>query len=130
MDMDGLKSFACTFIDSNSALLNDLSQEVWRNPELSNEEFKAHDYLTDLLESAGFNVQRNYILETGFKATFVKGDPSAAPNIAFLCEYDALPGIGHACGHNLIAEVGIGAALAVKAALESSDRIGGSVRSK
>lgn len=130
MDMVGLKSSACMFIDSNSELLNDLSQEVWRNPELSNEEFKAHDYLTDFLQNTGFNVQRNYILETGFKATFVKGDPSAAPSVAFICEYDALPGIGHACGHNLIAEVGIGAALAVKAALENTDRISGLVRSK
>ena len=55
------------------------------------------------------------------------GDVSS-PHIAVLCEYDAPPGIGHACGHNLIAEVGVAAGIAIKAALESSGRTAGKVR--
>ena len=50
------------------------------------------------------------------------------PNVGILCEYDALPGIGHACGHNLIAEVGVAAAIGVKAAMQKSDKINGKVR--
>ncbi len=47
------------------------------------------------------------------------GESSSGPHVAVLCEYDALPEIGHACGHNLIAEVGIGAGLGIRAALDS-----------
>ena len=46
--------------------------------------------------------------------------PGSKPNIAVLCEYDCLPEIGHACGHNLIAEVGVGAAIGIKAALDAA----------
>lgn len=49
------------------------------------------------------------------------GSNASGPHVAVLCEYDALPEIGHACGHNLIAEVGIGAGLGIKAALDSVD---------
>ncbi|XP_072854954.2 xaa-Arg dipeptidase isoform X2 [Pogona vitticeps] len=87
---------------------------------------------------APWSVQPSYKLETAFRADWqwdgVAGAAAAAPQagqpssssplppplrLGFLCEYDALPGLGHACGHNLIAEVGAGAALGLKGALES-----------
>ena len=69
-------------------------------------------------------MERHYILETGFRSVVQHaGCPNGeiattCPNIAILCEYDALPDIGHACGHNLIAEVGVGASIGIKAALD------------
>ncbi|NXM68633.1 P20D2 protein, partial [Serilophus lunatus] len=74
------------------------------------------------LPGAAWAVRPRYKLGTAFRAdwgTAGPGDPRDPLRIAFLCEYDALPGLGHACGHNLIAEVGAAAALALKAALES-----------
>lgn len=50
------------------------------------------------------------------------GDKSYGPHVAVLCEYDALPEIGHACGHNLIAEVGVAAGLGIKAAFEKAGK--------
>lgn len=108
--------FAEAAIDDRADGLRQLGRFIWENPELGFEETKAHDYLTTYLESEGFQVSRNYFLPTAFRAEF--GGPG--PCVAFLCEYDALPGIGHACGHNLIAECSVAAAIGVKAALTSS----------
>ena len=81
------------------------------------EEYKAHELLTSFLEKKGFTVERSYTgIQTAFRATFGSG----RPNVCVISEYDALPEIGHACGHNLIAEAGVAAGLALKAALECS----------
>ena len=103
-----LKSLISSTIDNRSCELNEISQSIWKNPELGYEEFHAHELLTSFLEKEGFEVARKTPLETAFIARV--GD-SCGLKIGVLCEYDALPGIGHACGHNLIAEAGIGAAL-------------------
>ena len=69
-------------------------------------------------------MERSYKgIKTAFKATSGKG----RPNVAVLCEYDALPGIGHACGHNLISECGVGAGIAIKEVLEQNPAISGTV---
>lgn len=65
-------------------------------------------------------------MKTAFRGTY--SSDKMGPNIALLCEYDALPSIGHACGHNLISELGIAAGLGVKAAMTSSDQLKGKVR--
>ncbi|KAH6925750.1 hypothetical protein HPB50_009710 [Hyalomma asiaticum] len=89
-------------------------------------EMQCHDWLTDFLERRGFAVTRNYLLDTAFKAEFCPPcGAEGGPCIALLCEYDALPDIGHACGHNLIAEASVGAALAVKEAMETVGNIHG-----
>ena len=103
-----LKSIICSTIDARSSDLNDISQSIWNKPELCFEEHHAHDLLTSFLEKEGFKVDRKTPLETSFIARY--GDTSGL-KIGVICEYDALPGVGHACGHNLIAEAGIGAAL-------------------
>ncbi|MCG8641744.1 MAG: M20 family metallopeptidase [Desulfobacterales bacterium] len=84
---------------------------IHENPELGLAEYKASTYLTDLLEEHGFVVERGAAgLETAFHATFaLNADPS--PCVAFIAEYDALPELGHACGHNLIGAAGVGAAI-------------------
>ena len=97
-------------IDSRKDDLNHISQEIWKNPELNFEEHFAHQLLTTFLENHGFEVCKSFPLETSFMARYGNKKEDSM-KIGIICEYDALPGIGHACGHNLIAEAGIGAAL-------------------
>ena len=123
-DIEYLKSVASSTIDACNDELYHLSSEIWRNPEIGFEEYKAHEMLTNLLEKKGFTVERCYTgIDTSFRATFGTGKP----NVCVICEYDALPEIGHACGHNLIAEAGVAAGLGVKAALESGSALRGRV---
>ena len=83
--------------------------------------FALFQILTDFLEKYKFPVERNFVCDTGFRSEY---NDVTKPNIAVLCEYDALPDIGHACGHNLIAEVGVGAAIGIKAALDVAAEVG------
>lgn len=85
------------------------------DPEYAFEEHRAARLLSGELEREGFAVERNLAgLPTAFAA---RAGVVRRPAVAFLLEYDALPGLGHACGHNLIAAAGLGAALAVRAVL-------------
>ena len=119
--MDPRLQIAAAAIESNKEDLQALSDEIWRNPELGFKENKAHQLLTDFLEKKGFSVERGYCdISTAFRATFGSG----GPNVCVICEYDALPEIGHACGHNLIAEAGVAAGLGVKAFLEETGSSG------
>jgi len=98
-----------------------LSLNIHDSPELGFEEEKASAWLARYLEDSGFGVEQGIAnLTTAFRATYGKG----SPRIALLAEYDALPKIGHACGHNIIAASAVGAAVASKAII---DRLGGSV---
>jgi metal-dependent amidase/aminoacylase/carboxypeptidase family protein len=79
----------------------------------------AHDILTAFMETHGFAVTRHYLgLETAWRAEFSTGKGSRRV-LGINSEMDALPGIGHACGHNLIAVSGVGVAIAVKVALQT-----------
>lgn len=111
---EALKETVRKVIDSFSEDLRSVSMDIHSHPELNFEEHHAHKALTGFLEGNGFAVTRGaYDMPTAFKA--VAG--SGGPTIAVMCEYDALPGIGHACGHNLIAISGLAAGLALKQAL-------------
>ena len=117
--MEDLKTRAIAEIEEYSQDFQKISEEIWNNPELNYNEHKAHAVLTNFLEGKGFHVERSYLgIQTAFRATF--GD-STGPNVCVICEYDALPEIGHACGHNLIAEAGIAAAMGIKIVLEAHD---------
>ena len=119
-----LKLLASEAVQSSKEELCELSGEIWKNPELGFEEHKAHQHLTAFLEKRGFRVERGFSgLKTAFRATYGEG----RPNVCVICEYDALPDIGHACGHNLIAEAGVAAGLGVKAALESGTGLVGTL---
>ena len=98
-----------------------LSLNIHDNPELGFEEEKASTWLTGYLEDSGFRVEQGIAdLATAFRAIYGKG----SPRIALLAEYDALPEIGHGCGHNIIATSAVGAAVASKSIIDQS---GGSV---
>lgn len=94
-----------------NALLNELkpemdklSREIYAHPELGHQEVFSSKAHREVLEAHGFTVEQPYMdLKTAFRATFDSGRPG--PTIAYLSEYDALPGIGHGCGHNLLGTV-------------------------
>ena len=111
-DFDKLKKTAGHAIDSLAEELFRLNQELWKKPELSFEEKHAHDTLTKYLEEKGFKVSRHYTLHTAFRA--VSGECDEGLTVGVMCEYDALPAVGHACGHNLIAEAGVAAGIGEK----------------
>ena len=90
--------------------LIELSHRIYQNPELGYEEVKAAAWLADELEAAGFQTQRGYgDMPTAVVGTLGSGDL----HITICSEYDALPDVGHACGHNVICTAGLGAALAL-----------------
>jgi amidohydrolase len=113
-DIGRRKERACDAIEGASDDLRGISLSIHGKPELNFEEEHAHAVLTDYLEGKGFAVTRGaYGLPTAFRAEAGSGKPT----VAVLCEYDALPGIGHACGHNLIAASGVAVGLALKEAV-------------
>ncbi len=105
--MNVLKDAIARALDRLGDELEQLSHRIHDNPELGYHEVKAAGWLTEFLEQQGFKVERGVAgVETAFRATLETGE---GPTIAILCEYDALPQIGHACGHNVIATAGVGA---------------------
>ena len=92
--------------------LLELSHRIHANPEILFQEVQASQWLADSLEARGFRVERGVGgLPTAFRA--VRDGVRPGPAVALLCEYDALPGMGHACGHNVIATMGAGAGFAL-----------------
>lgn len=100
-------------IDRLQPQLVELSDRIHRNPEIKFEEHKASQWLSEAAEEAGYQVEKPVGgLETAFRATYAGS--GEGPTIAFLAEYDALPKLGHACGHNLIGTASLGAALGLQ----------------
>jgi amidohydrolase len=96
---------------------------MYHNPELGNEEHKAVEKLTSLLKDHNFNIEIGVAdIPTAFRAIYESKVPG--PSIAYLCEYDALPQIGHGCGHNMIGTMSVGAAIALSKVI---DKIGGRI---
>ncbi len=109
-------------IKRHQAELRILAHQIHSNPETAMNEYNAAGWLTEALETRGFAVERGICsLPTAFRATYGTGKPV----VAFIAEYDALPGLGHACGHNLIATAAVAAGLGTK---EAVDIFGGSVQ--
>ncbi|CAG8445720.1 16004_t:CDS:10 [Funneliformis mosseae] len=105
-------------IDDKSSELRSISLKIHENPELAYKEKFAHGLLVKYLQDQGFNVTPSaYGLETAFVAEF-QSKAGRGRVVSFNSEYDALPKIGHACGHNLIAISGVAAAIALKAVFE------------
>ncbi len=116
-----LKELAIARITEQESNLYELSLRIHSNPELGFNERKAAGWLTEYLFKNGFSVDKG---ACGMPTAFIASYGSGSPMVAFLAEYDALPEIGHACGHNLIAIAAIGAAAAVKQVI---DHCGGTV---
>jgi amidohydrolase len=120
--LESLKQSVCAVVDARSDLLRSVSHEIHAHPELAFQEFRAAALLVATLREAGIAVEAPaYGLDTAFESQ----SGSAGPTVALLAEYDCLPGIGHACGHNLIATAALGAGLALASL---GDRLPGRVR--
>ena len=103
--------------------LRELTLAIHDNPELGLEEHKACQLQVQMLKKYGFKLEEKYCgLDTAYKASYISGKPG--PKIAMLAEYDALPQLGHGCGHNLIAMVSVGAGVAMR---EFADQYGGEI---
>jgi len=121
LKIEKLKLKAKDSVELQRQQLIQLSLNIHDNPELGFEEEKASAWLTSYLEESGFHVERGIAgLATAFRATYSQG----RPRIALLAEYDALPKMGHGCGHNIIAASAVGAAVASESII---DQLGGSV---
>jgi len=108
-------------VDAHQSELIELSLMIHQNPEVAFKEVKAAAWLTEYLEGKGFKVERGICqLATAFKGSYGTGKPA----VALLAEYDALPKIGHGCGHNIIGTTAVGAAVAARKVVDAA---GGSV---
>jgi len=121
LDTESLKTSVIGEIDSRRHELSELSLKIHSNPELGFQEVKAVAWLPRYLEENGFSIERGICeLPTAFRGSYGEGEPT----ITILAEYDALPDLGHACGHNIIATGAVGAGVASKLAI---DQFGGSI---
>jgi amidohydrolase len=121
LDIDQAKQRLSDEIDRRADVLLDVSHRIHAHPELNFQEQFAHDLLTEVIEGDGLEVVRS---ARGIDTAFEARAGESGPNIAVICEYDALPGVGHACGHNVIAAAGLGAGLA---AASLASELGGRV---
>ena len=113
-EIDAIKELIASEARALHPQLISMSHTIHENPETLFEEHKAAALLTNELEEHGFDVQRGVAgLDTAFIATYGSGEPV----IGILAEYDALPKIGHACGHNLIGTWGVGAGIILRRAI-------------
>jgi len=115
LDAEKIKISISSQVDRNRHRLSELARNIHDNPEPGFQEVKASAWLTEFLEENGFSVKRGICrLPTAFRASYGKGRPT----VAFIAEYDALPGVGHACGHNISGTISVGAAVAAKLAVD------------
>lgn len=125
LNIEQIKRNILCEIENNKESYISVSNEIHQNPEIGNKEYFACKTLTDLLKDNGFEVDVNIAgHETGFVAK-KKSKNKDGVTIGFLAEYDALPGLGHACGHNIIGTTSCAAAIALSTQLEC---IGGEIR--
>ena len=118
-----MKDKVIDLINSIESELIELSENIYNHPELSYEEVESCAFHVALLKKHGFKVEENYLdIKTAFKAEYVSSKPG--PAIAYLAEYDALPGIGHGCGHNILGTVSTGSGIILKNII---DELGGKV---
>lgn len=103
--------------------LCEISDFIYQNPELGNEEYKAVEKLTSFLQEHNFEIETEFLgIKTAFRATYDSN--KEGPTIGYLCEYDALPEIGHGCGHNMIGAMSAGAGIILSKVL---NEIGGKI---
>lgn len=120
--MEEIKKIVCQTEDKIARWAEEISDYIFNNPELSDEEYKCSAYLVKKLRSIGFKVTYPYLgFDTSFRAEYCSDSENSGKTVAFLAEYDALPGYGnthdktaHACGHNWIAGSTMAAARVLK----------------
>ncbi|XP_065291310.1 uncharacterized protein [Dermacentor albipictus] len=114
-------------LEAKANELWDVSKFLWANPETALRETKAHDRLCEFLERQGFNVSRRHYMDTAFRAEYSAPGGTDGPTVALMAEYDALPDIGHGCGHNLVSQSVLGAAVAVKEVMNKVTNLSGKI---
>jgi amidohydrolase len=112
MDKKALKQQGIAFVDRMASELTEISLFLHKHPELGGQEHQASQLLKAAAERQDFVVKQNI---SGYETAFIASKGNKGPKVAFLAEYDALPDLGHACGHNLIAAMSWGAAAAFAA---------------
>ncbi|KQL51245.1 amidohydrolase [Heyndrickxia shackletonii] len=118
-----MKDLLKTYVQSIQSKLWEMSDYLYHHPELGDQEYNSMKLLVEFLEEHDFTVETGIVgRPTAFKAVYDSKKPG--PTIAYLSEYDALPGIGHGCGHNMIGTMGAGAGVLLSKVL---DEIGGRV---
>ena len=118
VDTRAVGARAVKTIDERKEALFALSRAIHAKPELAYQEREAVLRISEFLEGAGFRVERGYRgVETSYRGDAPGRGPG--PRVAILAEYDALPELGHGCGHNLIAMIGTAAAVGVRSVMES-----------
>ncbi|MDW2799944.1 M20 family metallopeptidase [Clostridium boliviensis] len=123
MEINKIKAMAKQAIEEKTDKLWELALFLWNNPEYNFNEYVSSKAVSGLLETFGFEVERGICgLDTAFCGRYDSGKPG--PNIGFLAEYDAVPGMGHSCGHNLMAAMAAGAGAGVKSVI---DQLGGAI---
>ncbi len=118
--MDQIKKELCARVDALAETLFEVSRFLKDHPEIAYQEYESSAYLGKVMKEHGFDVQAG---AGGVETAFVAHPadcPPTRPAVAILAEYDALPAIGHGCGHNLIAAASVGAALALKEMLRKA----------
>lgn len=109
-----VKDRIATRVAEVDAELIELSEQLHSDPELGWHEYRSSTAVADLLTTHGFHIEQPYLgLDTAFRAVYEPPAGEQTYTVGFLAEYDALPGLGHACGHNLIATMSAGAAIAL-----------------
>ena len=105
------------------SMLCEISDYIYENPELGNEEYKSCEKLMSFLEEHNFQIEKEFLgIETAFRATYDSNKEGLT--IGYLCEYDALPEIGHGCGHNMIGTMSAGAGVVLSKVI---DEVGGKI---
>lgn len=118
MELAILKQVIVGLVDGRREQLADVAEQLFRFSEPGLEEYRSSALLADILEKEGFRLERGVAgLDTAFRAVF----GSDGPTVAILAEMDALPGLGHACGHNVIAAAATGAAIALRHAVPDGE---------
>jgi len=122
-DLEGLKNSIVNEVRSLERRIVEVSETIHSSPELGLREYKASELLSSELERCGFKVERGIAdMSTAFRATLTTG--RAGPHLAYLAEYDALPQIGHGCGHNIVGTSAVFSAIALG---RVADRVGGRI---
>lgn len=123
LDVDRLKAQALSVLDSLAGEARDLALRIHAHPEVGFQEYQAVQWVSEMLVRYGYEVERGVVGLPTALAARARG-PGPGPTVGLIAEYDALPGLGHACGHNLMA-AGMAAAAAALAAILPS--LGGAV---
>jgi len=111
--LEDIKKNACNEIDYTADKIIKISQQIYDHPEIKFQEYKAIDWICNFFKGENFLVEKHIGgIETAFKISH--NNKSSGKSIAFIAEYDALPSLGHACGHNLITGAAIGALIAFR----------------